>query len=70
MNSIRIETIKRLLRRDALTHLRKIVNKTHAADISVIFPFLSLSNQHKLFDMIADTQQRESFSANWARIRF
>jgi len=34
------------------------VNKTHAADLSVVFPSLSLSNQHKLFDMIEDIAQK------------
>ena len=49
---ILIDSIKRLLRRNALTHLRKIVDKTHAADLSAVFRSLSLSNQHKLFEMI------------------
>jgi len=57
-NKILVESIKRLLRRDATTHLRKIVNKTHAADLSVVFRSLSLSNQQKLFDMITDIQQK------------
>jgi len=57
-SKILIDSIKRLLRRDALTHLRKIVNKTHAADLSVVFHSLSLSNQHKLFDMIEETEQK------------
>ena len=57
-SKILIESIKRLLRRNATPHLRKIVNKTHAADLSVVFPSLSLSNQHKLFDMIEDIAQK------------
>jgi len=55
---ILIDSIKRLLRRNALTHLRKIVSKTHAADLSVVFRSLSLFNQHKLFDMIEKTEQK------------
>jgi magnesium transporter len=55
---ILIDSIKRLLRRNALTHLRKIVNKTHAADLSVVFHSLSLPNQHKLFEMIEETEQK------------
>ena len=31
-NTILMESIKRLLRRNALSHLRKIVAKTHAAE--------------------------------------
>jgi len=57
-NKILVESIKRLLRRDATTHLRKIVDKTHAADLSVVFRSLSLLNQRKLFDMIKDVQQK------------
>ncbi|RLC01460.1 MAG: magnesium transporter [Deltaproteobacteria bacterium] len=57
-NKILIESIKRLLRREAVSHLRKIVNKTHAADLSVVFRSLSLSSQHQLFDMITDTHQK------------
>ncbi len=57
-SKILIDSIKRLLRRDATTHLRKIVNKTHAADLSVVFHSLSLPNQHKLFDMIEETEQK------------
>lgn len=57
-NRILEETIKRLLRRGASTNLQKIVNKTHAADLSVIFRNLSVVNQRKLFDMIDDYEQR------------
>lgn len=57
-NKIFIESIIRLLRRGATTHLRKIVNKTHAADLSVVFRALSLNQQLILFDMIADTEQK------------
>jgi len=57
---ILVESIKRLLRRNATSHLRKIVNKTHAADLSAVFRSLSLSQQHKLFDMIEDVEQKGS----------
>lgn len=57
-NKILVESIKRLLRRNATTHLRKIVDKTHAADMSVVFRSLSLLNQRKLFDMIKEAQQK------------
>jgi len=52
------ESIKRLLRRNAIPHLSKIVNKTHAADLSRIFQSLSLAHQHKLFDMIKDIEKK------------
>jgi magnesium transporter len=57
-NRILVESIKRLLRRGATSHLNKIVNKTHAADLSVVFRSLSLSQQQQLFDMITDVQQK------------
>ena len=57
-SKILLDSIKRLLRRNATTHLRKIVNKTHAADLSVVFRTLSLSNQHELLDMIEDVKPK------------
>ena len=57
-NRILVDSIKRLLRRDAVHHLRNIVNKTHAADLSVVFRALPLAQQHKLFAMIKDTEQK------------
>lgn len=57
-SKILIDSIKRLLRRNATTHLRKIVNKTHVADLSVVFRTLSLPNQHELLDMIEDVNQK------------
>ncbi len=57
-NKILVDSIKRLLRRGAVTHLSKIVNKTHAADLSIVFRSLPLINQHKLFSMIEDVEQK------------
>jgi magnesium transporter len=53
-----MESIKRLLRRNAMQHLRKIVTKTHAADLSRVFDSLSLTEQVKLFNMIEDVEQK------------
>lgn len=55
---ILIESVKRLLRREATSHLRKILNKTHAADLSQVFRALSLSNQRRLFDMIKEVEKK------------
>ncbi len=55
---ILVESIKRLLRRGATTHLNNIVNKTHAADLSTVFRSLSLSQQRELFGMITDIEQK------------
>jgi len=57
-NKILVDSVKRLLRRGATSHLGKIVNKTHAADLSVLFRSLSLAEQRKLFNMIADVAQK------------
>ncbi len=57
-NRILADSIKRLLRRNASTHLRKIVNKTHAADLSRIFPSLTLPQQHRLFNMLEDVENK------------
>ncbi len=55
---ILVESIKRLLRRGATTHLGNIINKTHAADLSAVFRSLSLSQQRKLFGLITDIEQK------------
>ncbi len=52
------ESIKRLIRRGATPNLRKIVNRTHAADLSIVFRSLSLGNQQKLFEMIEEIEQK------------
>ena len=57
-NRILVDSVKRLLRRGAMSHLGKIVNKTHAADLSVLFRSLSLAEQRTLFNMIADVEQK------------
>jgi len=57
-NRILVESIKRLLRRGASSHLGKIVNKTHAADLSVVFRSLSVAHQRRLFSLIGDVEQK------------
>ncbi|GAB6908585.1 Magnesium transporter [Desulfosarcina cetonica] len=51
-------TVKRLLRRGATSRLRKIVNKTHGADLSILFRDLPHPDQRLLFDMIEDVEQK------------
>ena len=63
-NKILTESIKRLLRRNAFSHLRKIVNKTHAADLAAIFITLPNSHQHQLFDMLVDISQKGELFRN------
>ena len=62
-NRILIESIRRLLRRGAGSNLRKIVNKTHAADLTSVFHSLPLPDQRRLFDILEDPEQKgELFS--------
>ncbi len=57
-NKLLVDSIKRLLRRKATSHLKKIVNKTHAADLSLVFRSLPVSDQRKLLEMITDVEQK------------
>ncbi|MBW1859301.1 MAG: magnesium transporter [Deltaproteobacteria bacterium] len=53
---ILLDTIKRLLRRGASAHLHKIINKTHAADLAVVFRFLTLREQEAIFNLVDDVE--------------
>ncbi len=57
-NRILVESIRRLLRRKATSHLKKIVNKTHAADLAFVFPSLTFADQRALFDLIEDIETK------------
>ena len=63
-NKILAESIKRLLRRDATSHLVKIVRKTHAADLALVFESLSVYNQRRLFDLIDDVGMKGEVFSN------
>jgi magnesium transporter len=57
-NRVLVESVKRLLRRGATTNLRKIVAKTHAADLAMVIRSLALDNQVQLYNMIEDTEKK------------
>jgi magnesium transporter len=57
-NRILVESIRRLLRRKAMSHLKKIVNKTHAADLAFVFPSLTFPDQRILFNFIEDIETK------------
>lgn len=57
-NRILVESIRRLLRRKAYPNLRKIVNKTHAADLSIVFRSLPVGDQRLLFKMMEDLEDK------------
>jgi magnesium transporter len=63
-NKILVESIKRLLRRDATSHLLKIVKKTHAADLALVFDSLSMHNQRRLFKLIEDVSLKGEIFSN------
>ncbi len=54
---ILLDTIKRLFRRGASTHLQKLVNKTHAEDLAAIFRFLTLREQEAIFELMDDVER-------------
>ena len=56
--TILTETVKRLIRRDAKTHLSKIVNKTHAADLSLILQALPKDQQFILFELVDELEKK------------
>jgi magnesium transporter len=53
-----LDTLRRLLRRDAKAHLHKIVNKTHAADLAAVFRFMTIREQETLFDLMDSLEQK------------
>lgn len=57
-NRILVESIRRLLRRNAVTHLQKMVNKTHAADLALVFRDISLADQCRLFNMLESVERK------------
>jgi len=63
-NKILLESIKRLLRRDATSHLLKIIKKTHAADLALMLGSLSVQNQIRLFDLIDDIDLKGEIFSN------
>jgi len=57
-SKILADSIRRLLRRGAFSHLRKIVKKTHAADLAAVFQTLSPAHQQRLFELIENREQK------------
>jgi len=58
---ILLETSKRLLRRGATARLRKIVDKTHPADLAAVFPFLTPPERTAIFDLLKNLEQKAMF---------
>ncbi len=66
-------TIKKLLRRGAITNLKKALGKIHPADIAHIFRFFDLKDQKTLLTLIPETSQAadvlsELEHATWGKL--
>ncbi|MBF0204929.1 MAG: magnesium transporter, partial [Desulfamplus sp.] len=57
-NEILAESVKRLLRRGATKSLQKIIKKTRAADLSLVFRELSRDNRLKMFNLMSDPEEK------------
>ena len=55
---ILVDTTQRLIRRNARANIKKILSKTHPADIASVFRSLVLKDQRYLFDLFADDDTR------------
>ncbi|MEW5734384.1 MAG: magnesium transporter [Thermodesulfobacteriota bacterium] len=53
-----VDTVRRLLRRGAHANLRKIVNKSHAGDLSVVFRAIGPQERNTLFSMLEDLETK------------
>ncbi len=49
---ILLDTYRRLIRRNAVKSIKKMLNKTHYADLSRIFPSLTTEERHYIFSQI------------------
>ena len=55
------DTFSRLLRRNATTNLKKIINKTHPADLAIIFRYFTENEQIQVFKLIEKGTQAIEF---------
>jgi magnesium transporter len=58
---ILLDTIKRLLRRGETARHRKIIAKTHAADLGVVFRSLTPPEQAALFGLIESVGYKAAY---------
>lgn len=56
--------VKRLLRRGGAAHVGRILNKTHPADLAVMFRAFSLKERHKIFGLLKEKQRQAEVLAN------
>ena len=59
--SVLRNTFRRLLRRNAHINLRKIIQKTHPADLAVLFRYFTGPEQKILFDLMIENEHTAEF---------
>lgn len=55
------DTFGRLLRRHAHTNLLKLINKTHSADLAVVFRYFSEEEQSQIFNLMKEDEHTVEF---------
>ena len=55
------DTFRRLLRRHAQTNLKKLINKTHPADLAIIFRYFNDEEQNQVFDLMKNNNHTLEF---------
>ncbi len=55
------DTFRRLLRRHARTNLIKLIQKTHPADLAVLFRYFAEEEQKAIFQLFCETEQVDDF---------
>jgi len=56
------ESTKKLINRGALSNVKKIIDKTHSADLAIIFGFFDLRSRKILFSLFKDIRKAEVVS--------
>lgn len=55
------DTLRKLMRRHANTNLTKLINKTHPADLSILFRFFDSNEQEQLFSLMTAGEKTGEF---------
>ena len=55
------DTFRRLLRRNAQTNLKKLINKTHPADLAIVFRYFNDEEQNQVFDLMKNNNHTLEF---------
>ena len=55
------DTFRRLLRRHAQTNLKKLISKTHPADLAIVFRYFNDEEQNQVFDLMKNNHHTLEF---------